>query len=115
MADTEVVSRRKKIRRNVLIDLEHLLSEGHSFRYYDDLLEASRYYGYPGPASLIVIEYFFFGKSSREVADMIGMTSFPVRHFLRKKAGQFRGSLLFRGRGGPNNVKPEDTLQSDCN
>ena len=113
MGANEIVSGKRVIGKQVLKSLEHLLTQDHSFRYHQDLVDAAKSYGYPGPASLIILEYFFFDKSSTRIAGMLGITSFPVRNFIRKKADQFGGTLVLRGRGGPNNIKHD--LQSDCN
>lgn len=111
------VSNKSVIGKQVLRQLEKILSEDHSFRYYDDLVKIAKDYGYPGPASLIALEYWFYQNSSTQIAEMLGITSFPVRNFLRKKAKQFNYTLLLRGRGGPNNSSDcaSKDLQSNCN
>lgn len=114
---SDVVSTKAVIGKQVLRQLESILSEDHSFRYHDDLVKAAKDHGYPGPASLIVLEYWFYQNSSTQIADMLGITSFPVRNFLRKKVKQFNYTLILRGRGGPNNTSdcPSKDLQSNCN
>lgn len=112
----QVVSSKRVIGKKVLSQLEKILAEDHSFQHKEDLVQLAREYGYPGPASMIVIEYWFYQKSSTEIAKLLGMTSFPIRNFLHKKAAQFNHTLLLRGKGGPNNISASfDSLQSDCN
>lgn len=95
--------KRQIIGKHVLKRLEQRLSEDHAFRYHDSLKEFAKAHGYPGPASLIAIEYWFYEKSANEIARMLGMdTNFSVLHFLRKKSEQFNYTLQVRGKGGAN-------------
>lgn len=101
---SDILKSKQVIGKHVLKRLEQRLSDDHKFRYPELLRSYAKEHGYPGPASLIAIEYWFYEKSTNDIARMLGMdTNFAVLHFLHKKSEQFNKTLQLRGKGGSNN------------